>query len=280
VKFSIITPSFNQGRYIRDCIESVRAQEGVDWEHIVVDACSTDETLSVLQAFPHLQWTSEPDGGMSDGINKGFTRAAGEWVMWLNADDYLLPGALAKVADFAGQHPEADVIYGGWNFVDADRRHQKSMKVFPFDLGMLIYYGCYIGSTACFLRRSTTVGQGFLLNPEFRYVMDTEYYARLGTRGKRFRYLPHVLAGFRVHGNNTSMVNTRDNTMTSILARQKQLAESAAVRRAYGRRPSGGNPAWDGIHDSTLWFAYRLKKILLKIWHRSYSTQRPIPPSA
>ena len=137
VKFSIVTPSYNQGRYIRDCIESVRSQTGVEWEHLVQDAGSTDETAAVLAEYPHLQVVREPDKGMSDGINRGFLRATGDWVMWLNTDDYLLPGALEKVARFAAQHPVADVIYGGWNFVDGEKKFLKRMKMFPFDLGMM-----------------------------------------------------------------------------------------------------------------------------------------------
>jgi glycosyltransferase involved in cell wall biosynthesis len=79
VQFSFITPSFNQGRFIRDCIESVKTQERVDCEHIVVDACSTDETLSILKTYTHLQWVSEPDKAQTDAINRGFLRAKGDW---------------------------------------------------------------------------------------------------------------------------------------------------------------------------------------------------------
>jgi glycosyltransferase involved in cell wall biosynthesis len=96
IKISVITPSFNQGRFLSECIESVQTQTGVDVEHIITDAGSTDETLDVLNRYPHLKWSSESDEGMSDGINKGFLNASGKWVMWLNCDDYFLPGALEK----------------------------------------------------------------------------------------------------------------------------------------------------------------------------------------
>jgi glycosyltransferase involved in cell wall biosynthesis len=79
MKFSIITPSYNQGRFLPDCVESVLSQIGVDVEHIVTDAGSTDDTLQVLLRYPHLQWTSERDAAMSDGINKGFRQASGDW---------------------------------------------------------------------------------------------------------------------------------------------------------------------------------------------------------
>lgn len=205
VKVSIVTPSYNQGRYLRDCIESVRAQTGVEWEHLVVDAGSTDETLDVLRAYPHLKWTSEPDRGMSDGINRGFRKATGDWVMWLNTDDYLLPGALAKVAAVANQRPAADIIYGDCLFVDQARQPIRRKRDHRFHFGVLLFYGCYIASTSTFLKRRI-ITDGQLLDLDYKVCMDFEYYVRLALAGYRFEYLPEVLAGFRWHGQNTSSV--------------------------------------------------------------------------
>ena len=95
--FSIITPSYNYARYVRECIESVKNQEGATFEHIIQDAGSTDGTLDILHSYPHLKLHVEKDSGMSEGINRGFRKARGKWVMWLNTDDRLLPGALAAV---------------------------------------------------------------------------------------------------------------------------------------------------------------------------------------
>jgi glycosyltransferase involved in cell wall biosynthesis len=271
-QFSIVTASYNQGQFIRDCIESVKTQTGVTWEHIVQDAGSTDETLAILKEYPHLQVTCEKDQGMSDGINRGFRKAKGDWVMWLNTDDYLLPGALAKVAEFAAKHPNADVIYGGWHFVDVDKRIKKTIHVFPFDLGMMIHYGCYIGSTSCFLKRRSTIAAGHLLDVQFRAVMDHEYYARLGKAGKRFIHMREVLAGFRMHGNNTSMRYSRDTAMTGILRRQIQLAEGAAVRRFHGWS-AFNSPVANGVMDALLWVFYRAKKIMRKLISGSYSSR-------
>ena len=91
--FSIITPSYNYARYVRECIESVKNQEGATFEHIIQDAGSTDGTLDILHSYPHLKLHVEKDSGMSEGINRGFRKARGKWVMWLNTDDRLLPGA-------------------------------------------------------------------------------------------------------------------------------------------------------------------------------------------
>jgi len=229
VQFSIITPSFNQGRFIRDCIESVKTQEGVDFEHIVIDACSTDETISVLQKYPHLQWVSEPDKGQTDAINKGFRRAQGDWLMWLNADDYLLPGTLSKVAQFAAQHPDADVVYGDLFYVREDRSVLRAKREPVFSFNMLLLYGCFVPSTSTFYRRRV-VDKGFLLDAQYKVCMDYEYYVRLAHAGFRFINLPEPLACFRWHGNNISTTYV-DRCYQERLQVQRQFLE--LTHRAY-----------------------------------------------
>jgi len=254
--FSIVTPSYNYGRFIGECLESVARQEGVTFEHLVMDAGSQDSTAEVVAGFPHATFFQEPDAGMSDGINKGFRRAKGKWVMWLNADDRLKPGALAAVKRFAETRPSADVIYGGWDFVGPDGAFQRRMTLFPFDRMMLLYAGCYIGSTACFYRRATTIDAGHLLNVGFHYCMDGEYYARLAGAGKRFAYLPAVLADFRLHGESLSQRNLDSRDIDGILRLQRQFAEPRTVRRAYGIAVSR-NESVNGMIDGILNFWYR-----------------------
>jgi glycosyltransferase involved in cell wall biosynthesis len=206
MKFSVITPSLNQGRFLRDCVESARAQTGVEVEHIVVDACSTDDTVAILKSYPHLLWTSEPDHGQTDAINKGFRRATGDWLMWLNADDYLLPGAFARVAEFAQARPHVDVIYGDSDFVDETGAVVGRKREGDFDFWMLLFYGPFIPSTATFYRR-TLIDGGYLLDASQKVCMDFEYYLRLAQAGFRFEHLPEPLACFRWHATNASTVH-------------------------------------------------------------------------
>ena len=117
-KISIVTPSYNQGRFIEDSIQSVLNQNYPNFEHIIIDNCSTDGTLEILKKYPHLDWISESDRGQSHGLNKGFHRSRGEWILWLNADDYCLPGVFEKVSYTFSDYPEFDVIYGEAIFVD------------------------------------------------------------------------------------------------------------------------------------------------------------------
>lgn len=243
MKFSIITPSFNHSRFIRDCLESVRSNSTfniqhapLDVEHIVVDGVSTDGTVEILEnwkcemsprdamqtwsAEPRdasqtgfgenakgegftFDYISEPDRGMSDAINKGARRATGDWWMWLNTDDYLLPGALEKVAAFVQAHPEADVVYGDCHFVRKDKTLIRIKRTGRFDFPTLVFYGCYLQSTALFMRRGL-LGEGFELDVEKKVCMDFDLYVRLAQAGKRFAYLREPLAGFRWHGDNLS----------------------------------------------------------------------------
>ncbi len=232
--FTIVSPSYNYAEYIREMLDSVVAQEGVSVEHLVYDAGSTDGSIEILEEYDHVDLTVEPDKGMSDAINKGFKRARGKWVMWLNTDDLLLPGALLKVKEFAEHHPDADVIHGGWNFVDRDGKLMKTGKSIPFYQRLFAHLGCYIASTATFYNRDSVLREGHLLNERFGYVMDGEFYNRLGKLKKKFMYFPEVLADFRVHNESLSLNFGLQSDINASLDRQLAAAESVAIRRTYG----------------------------------------------
>ncbi len=266
IDFTIVTASYNYARYIRDCLQSVAEQDGVTFEHLVMDGGSSDETADVVAAFPHASFFQEPDKGMSDAINKGFLKAKGKWVIWLNADDRLKPGSLKAAKEWAENHPTADVIYGGWNFIDADGNLRRRMTLFPYSQGMMLYLGCYIGSTSTFFKRESVINEGHLLNEEYRYVMDGEYYARLGSLGKRFSYLPRILADFRLHGNNLSKRNYGTLDACGWLRLQTQFAETRAYRRAYGHACSKDENI-NALIDGCFYLYYRLLKPLLKLVH-------------
>jgi GT2 family glycosyltransferase len=255
MKFSVITPSFNQGRFISDCIESVRAQSGVEVEHIVVDACSTDDTVAILKSYPHIQWTSEPDRGQTDAINKGFRRASGDWLMWLNADDYLMPGAFASVTRFAQGHPKADVIYGDCDFVNEQGRIVGTKREGSFDFWMLLFYGTFIPSTATFFRRKL-IDDGHLLDASQKVCMDLEYYLRLADAGVRFEHVAEPLASFRWHETNVSSLH-----------RARAREEFRLLQRHYlGRRGLSllaNEPTLSLLHAS-----YRARRFVRRLGNR------------
>lgn len=234
MNFSIVTPSYNQGRFLPDCVDSVLAQKGVTFEHIVVDAGSTDDTLSVLEAYPHLKWTSEKDDGMSDGINKGFLRAKGDLVMWLNCDDYLLPGALAKVMEFADREPGSDIIHGDCIFVDEDKSLIRRKYDTTLDEWDLLFVGCCIPSTATFYRRGI-IEAGHMLDVGYHNCMDWEYYLRLTRLGFRFGYIRQALACFRWYENSTTQKHL-----------QRMIEEGLRAQRAH-IDVRGLHPALKGV---------------------------------
>jgi len=205
---SVVTPSLNQGQFIEDAVASVLMQEYPSVEHIVVDGCSSDNTLSVLRGYPHLRWISEPDHCQSEALNKGFQMASGDLVGWLNTDEYYLPGALQAVARCATDNPDADIFYGDSIFVDADGRLQRAKRSHEFNPHILLYYGCFIPTDATFFRRRL-IDESFLLDTNYRVVMDFEYFARLAAAGKRFKYIKRILGSFRWHGSNLSLQGSR-----------------------------------------------------------------------
>jgi len=272
IDFTIVTPSYNYGRYIGECLESVAVQEGVTFEHFVMDAGSEDNTGEVVSRYPQVRFLQEPDDGMSDAINKGFAKARGEWVMWLNADDRLKPGALLEVKRFAEEHEDADVVFGCWDFIGEDGQFIRRMTLFPFKRRILVNHGCYIASTSTFFRRSTTIAKGAVLDVKFKAVMDGEYFSRLVSAGCRFEYIPCVLAEFRIHDQSISQKHIGSHDVGGVLKRQRQLAESSAIRRVYGSRLNGmfRDEMSNRIVESVLYHVFRIQKGLLRFLHRRF----------
>lgn len=266
--FTIVTASYNYAEYIDEMLASVAAQEGVTFEHIIYDAGSTDGSIEIIKKYSHVDLTVEADSGMSNAINKGFKRAGGKWVMWLNTDDRLKPGALLAVKRFAEQNTQADVIYGAWDFVDKAGRFLRTMGVFPLQKLMLCHVGCYIGSTAAFYRNETTIGEGLILNERMKCNMDGEYYNRLVSMDKTFTHFPCVLADFRMHGGNLSQKYICRADFESILTRQLQYAESVALRRKYGITLFKSDHL-NAVVDCGLSYLLRAVKVVLRRVHKA-----------
>jgi Glycosyltransferases involved in cell wall biogenesis len=112
VRISILTPSYNAGKYLQRTIESVLKQGYPDFEHIVVDGLSTDNSCAILEQYKHLKWISEKDRGQSDAMNKAFQMASGDLIMYLNADDEMAPGWLNYIGDFFKKNPNVDMLIG------------------------------------------------------------------------------------------------------------------------------------------------------------------------
>jgi glycosyltransferase involved in cell wall biosynthesis len=189
---SVLTPSFQQGRFLTDCIASVCNQTYPELEQIVYDGGSTDETIGVLEAAPPtVQWVSEPDRGQSHALNKAFAKSRGEIIGWLNSDDaYFDHMTVAHVVDTFLQRPEVDVVYGHAVLVNADGLILHTMWVPPFDYRWLRRAN-FVIQPAAFIRRSA-LGER-MVDEEFDYSMDRELWLRLGA-ARRFARIDAILA--------------------------------------------------------------------------------------
>ncbi len=176
---SVVTPSFNQGRFIAATIESVLAQDYPNLEYWVIDGGSTDETLAILRGYagdPRLHWLSEPDRGQSDAINKGWARCRGEVLAWLNSDDTYLPGAIASQVAALRAAPGAGGVYGGVVFTDERGRRLYEIRARPFSPALVLGLKAS-PQPGVFLRREVVARAG-PLDLRRRYAMDLDLWAR------------------------------------------------------------------------------------------------------
>jgi glycosyltransferase involved in cell wall biosynthesis len=203
MKFSIVTPSFNQGQYIGRTLQSVAIQTGSEIEHVVFDGGSTDQTVEILKAHGGVRWISEPDKGQTDAVNKGLRATDGEIIGWLNSDDVYYPGALARVSSFFEARSDIDVVYGMADHIDREDLAFEAYPTEPWDFDRL-KDTCFICQPAAFFRRRVVEQHG-LLDQSLQYCMDYEYWLRLGKAGVRFAYLEEKLAGSRLYPDNKTL---------------------------------------------------------------------------
>lgn len=228
---SIVTPSYNQGRFLRRTIESVLTQEYPRVEYIVCDGGSTDESRAILESYgDRFSWVSEPDAGQSNAINKGLRRARGDIVAYLNSDDVLLPGALLTIVAHLEANPEWDLVYGNAHHIDVDDRVLGPYPTAPFDFDRLLQ-DCCICQPAAFWRRRVIDRIGFF-DDALHYAMDYEYWMRLHRAGGLLAHVPDFIASSRVHSA-TKTLSARLQVYDEILAVSRRHAKDASFSQYY-----------------------------------------------
>lgn len=205
MKVSIITPSFNQSTYIETCIRTVLSQDYSDVEHIVIDGGSRDGTVEVLKKYEKcydLKWVSEDDRGQSHALNKGFEKCAGDIVLWLNSDDFLVfRDALSKAVSVFNDS-DCDFFYGNRVVVGADlkiKKIQYTNSASPADIANGYFP---IFQENVFFKKS--VVKNTKINEDLHIVMDTDLWIRLVSSYK-YRYVDDIFCAFMVHGGNKTM---------------------------------------------------------------------------
>lgn len=204
-KISIVTPSFNQGEFIKQTIDSVLAQDYPNFEHIVVDGGSTDNTLEILRSYPHLKWTSAPDRGQTHALNLGFARATGDIVAWLNSDDWYAPQIFGKIAQALQTNAaivgECDITnrqgVADYRVLNSDRSWFDILKWWvPYSIPT---------QPAIFFRRDVLEqfrrSDGKYLDEDLYFCMDFDLWLRIFSKYKFVR-VPEVFSYYRMYEDN------------------------------------------------------------------------------
>jgi glycosyltransferase involved in cell wall biosynthesis len=229
-RISVVTSSFNQAKFIARTIESVRAQEYPNVEHIVVDAMSSDGTADVLATYPHLRVIREPDRGQADAINKGFGAATGEIFGFLNSDDTLEPGALWNVARAVDPAAGRHIVMGRCRFIDEDDRFLGVEHPSAFESHrrvLEIWKGHCLPQPAVFWTRRVWDECGPLRADE-HLMLDYDLFCRFSQRYS-FHAIRQVIANYRLH----------TESKTSSVTDEQRLNQAIAVSRRYWGSPVG-----------------------------------------
>jgi glycosyltransferase involved in cell wall biosynthesis len=241
LRFSLITPSYNHAAFIGRTIDSVLGQTGeFDLDYRVIDGASSDGTVDILRSYgARLSWVSERDRGQIDAINKGLRGTTGDIVGWVNSDDVLLPGALARVAAAFAAHPDVEWVHGRCRIID---EHDRTMRRW---ISAYKHYRCrhhsfanlltenYVSQMTAFWRRHVHDEIGYL-DPAFDLSFDYDLFLRLARRGAPI-YLEDEIACFRMYGESKSGAGFA-----------AQLDQAVAITSRYG-----APTAWQRLRTQT-----------------------------
>jgi glycosyltransferase involved in cell wall biosynthesis len=194
----MVTVCRNADATIAGTIESVRSQEYPALEYIIIDGASSDSTHEIVHSFGSTisVFLSEPDSGIADAFNKGISRASGEIIGLINADDELLPGTLNKISDFFSMHPDIDVVHGD---VLLSKGEQILKRVRPAGCWWYPWRLVLFNHPATFVRKSVYEQYG-LFDTNYRIAMDVEIFFRWMSSGIKMRYVPEVLVNMQAGG--------------------------------------------------------------------------------
>lgn len=218
-KFSIVTPSFQQARFLDETMRSVLEQPGVACQYVVQDGGSTDGSRAILERHAGRlhAWGSERDNGQADAIARGFALTSGgpdDVMAWINSDDFYQPGALAFVAEYFARHPEVDAVYGHRIVVDEESREIARWFLPPHD-NEVLRLNDFVPQETLFWRRRIWDQVGGL-DTSFKFAMDWDLLLRFAAVGARIERLPYFLACFRVHPTQKTSFSMHDTGQKEI----------------------------------------------------------------
>ncbi len=246
---TIVTPSFQQARFLEATLRSVLEQDYPEIEYLVVDGASTDGSVEIIKRYAEQLdwWVSEKDSGQSEAINKGLRRARGEYVGWLNSDDVYLPGAVSAAVKAFQSHPNAGLIYADALAIDKDGRSFNLMRARQYTLPDLLAFNI-ICQPAAFMRRSVLEAVNYL-NPAYQLLMDNLLWMNMANRAP-IVYVPQTWAAARYHE------QAKNRTRGAAYGREARLlikdlqsrSEFAGILAANERRIMAGVNRFDAFY--------------------------------
>ena len=246
---SIITPSYNQARFLEATIQSVLGQDYPNMEYLVVDGASTDGSVGIIHRYAGRLswWVSEKDSGQSEAVNKGFRRARGEFVGWINSDDVYLPGAVSAAVKVFQSHPQAGLVYGDAQAIDADGKLFNLMRARQYTLVDLMAFNI-ICQPAAFMRRSVLAEVGYL-NPAYQLLMDNLLWMCMAQKAP-IVYTPQTWAAARYHAQakNRTRGAAYGQEARKLIADLGSRPEFSSLVRAEEKRIRAGLERFDAFY--------------------------------
>jgi glycosyltransferase involved in cell wall biosynthesis len=195
---SIITPSYNQAAFLEQTMRSVLDQNYPHIEYLVADGGSDDGSVEIIKRYADrlAWWVSEKDKGQAEAINKGFARAKGKYIAWVNSDDFYQPGAIRAAVAELEAHPDAGMVFGDVQVVDQDGKILNSLHYGNWGLKELMMFHI-IGQPAVFMRRAVLEKAGYL-DMSYHFMLDHQLWLRMGLQAG-IRYVPQLWAGAHYH---------------------------------------------------------------------------------
>jgi len=252
LSISVIIPSFNQAKFFHKCLESVRSQTVQPIEQLVFDPGSTDGSLEIAKSYENVTLVNEPDAGQSDAINKGFLRAKGDIIAWINSDDYYhSPEVFEKVITRFEQNDRPDIIYGNGVYLDAEGNFLRNAYInkSPETLCWRLHQECGIMQPAVFFRKNVVTKLGALLGT-LHFCMDYHYWIRCVKGGIKFTYVDEIFASVHYHTNNKTF-GKRNNSYREVC--EMLLNEFGYVNHTWLKRYAEYNvEGFDGVLKSSV----------------------------
>jgi len=203
MKLTVVTPSYNQGKFINETINSVLSQGIDELEYIIMDGGSTDNTVEVLESYgDKIIWESKRDKGQTDAVNQGIRKATGDIIGWLNSDDIYYPNTCKTILKIFEDNPQINVVYGNANHIDINGDFLEEYYTEDFNFERLKDI-CFICQPSLFFRKNVVKKYGYL-NADLQFCMDYDYWIRLGKEEKFYR-ANELFAGSRLYEDNKTL---------------------------------------------------------------------------